>query len=761
MTRTSPIQTSFSSGELSPLLYGRVDYQRFQSGLRLCNGFLPLRQGGFTRAPGTTHEGQTRFNRRARLLSFEFAVDDSLLIELTANVTSAPESEPAGGTMRFWRYGVLIEKDGAPYELQVPYDQASIDVLQWVQSADVIYLVDGLRPIQRLERRALNDWSIESFEIDDGPFALTNLDKNVSVQVKAPDAGSAFPSEYLFTEEGDAVDLHATDNVFNSGMNGSLFQIEPFENRNLTRWTSNTNYGPGDVVRSGSNYYRSLTSNASKQTPPTHTEGQETIGGHLWEYLSDDRGVVRITNVMNPRFARAVVVRPIPLPCTEEPSYRWSKAAWSTASGYPSSIAIYDQRLVAAATPRDPRTVWFSAIGSFSQFGGNTEADDAFAYEVSGSTSLNRIIWLETGRRGLHVGALGQEYSIRSNSSSQAIGPTTFELGGDSSIGSHQAMAIAPDGKPIFISKDQRRIFEMRYAFEQDASLPIELSLPAEHLGQLGFEELAWQAAEQRMAWIRLRNGNLAGMIHDPQEDVLGWSTLSLAGGHVESMATYSDPATSRDILTVVVQRNVNGETVRHLERFAPLFGLGGDDARAAHHLYDAQRFAPATPQDTFMVPHLAGQTVLAWTEEGNSIELTVGNDGTVTLPSAVNVALIGLLDRTHVVETLPVRAQARDGDTTGRQLRLLPGHGVRVHRSSAGTVSAVERDVVRGKHVSAPVPLVPTTVADTGQTLFSGVTAIEAKSGQSKECNFEFRPMGGAPLTVLTITSMIDEAGG
>lgn len=53
MTRTTPAQLSFTSGEIAPLLHRRSDYLRFQTGLAQCRGFLPLRQGGFTRAPGT------------------------------------------------------------------------------------------------------------------------------------------------------------------------------------------------------------------------------------------------------------------------------------------------------------------------------------------------------------------------------------------------------------------------------------------------------------------------------------------------------------------------------------------------------------------------------------------------------------------------------------------------------------------------------------------------------------------------------------
>ena len=68
MTRSRTPQYSFSSGEISPLLWSRPDYQRNQTGMRKLNGFIPLRQGGFTRAPGTIFRGFTRNNAKARLI---------------------------------------------------------------------------------------------------------------------------------------------------------------------------------------------------------------------------------------------------------------------------------------------------------------------------------------------------------------------------------------------------------------------------------------------------------------------------------------------------------------------------------------------------------------------------------------------------------------------------------------------------------------------------------------------------------------------
>ena len=759
--RTSPIQTAYSSAELSPLLYGRIDYTRFQTGLRTCNGFLPLQQGAVTRGPGTTYDGQTRLNRRARLIAFEFAIDDSMIIELTANDTGL--SEPAGGTMRFWRYGALIEKAGAPYELSVPFGQSDIDRLQWVQSADVIYIVDGSRPMQRLERRALDDWAIADLTINDGPFRNGNVDKAITVQVGQ--AGTTL-GDQVIAIEGDAVELYGAGDPFDAGMLGTLIQVQPFEYRNVALWLSNKTYAVGNVVRSNGNIYQDaehVGGSNSGSTPPSHTEGEWISDNQniAWRYVSDGRGVIRITEIDDANRARGTVVRAIPIPCTTSPTYRWAESAWSGKNGYPSAIALYEQRLIAAATPVDPRTMWFSTVGSFSSFGGGAEADDAFAYAVAGTTSLNRIIWMEEGRRGLHVGALGQEFSIRSDSAGQVIGPTTFQLGTDSSIGSHEAMTIAPDGKPIFIAKDKRRVYEMRYAFEDDANRPVELSLPAEHLGSRGFEEVVWQAGEQRVAWYRMSDGTMTVMLHDPQENVLGWAPYSVAGGFVEGIATYSDPATSRDVLILSVRRTIGGQDVRTMERLAPVFGLTTTPSVDAHHLFCATRQIVDPPQVTFSVPHLAGAGVVAWTEAGSTPVLTVAGDGTVTLPQAAASALIGLFDETHEVETLPIQATSREGDTTGRQLRLMPGHGIRLHRTAAGLLQTVERDPVRGKRTSDAQPIVPAMIADDGQTLFSGVVEAQAYSGNAKEVSHRVTPVGGAPITVLTITSMISEAGG
>ncbi len=114
MTRTTQLQNTFSSGEVSPQLHARIDFQRFQTGVLSANGFLPNRQGSLMRAPGTIHWDFTRENAFCRLIAFEFNREDCVVLELYPNI------------MRVRRYGVLVMDGDSPYELVTPYDASAL-----------------------------------------------------------------------------------------------------------------------------------------------------------------------------------------------------------------------------------------------------------------------------------------------------------------------------------------------------------------------------------------------------------------------------------------------------------------------------------------------------------------------------------------------------------------------------------------------------------------------------------------------------------
>lgn len=738
MTRTSPPQVAFSSGELDPLLHRRFDYQRFQTGMATCRGFLPLAQGGFTRAPGTFYRGTTKGNLPGILVPFQFAADDALTLEFTALA------------MRVWRYGALVMVGASPYELVTPFDDAAIAALRWVQSADVIYLCDGVHPVQRLARYALDNWTIGPQDYSTGPFRVQNLADTDTVQASAMTGSITLTASFA---------LFAADHV------GSLMQLTPSNNTTIALFTTNEAVTVGEMRRNGDNVYELTMRNGANvgQNAPIHEEGEAlTDNDTKWKFISDSTGVVRITSITSPTVAVADVIKTVPQACVADPTYRWSEGAWSERYGYPSVMEMFEQRLVFAATPAEPRSLWFSTVGDFHDFTPGVEADSSFGYTIAGDGSINRVINLKRGATGLHILALGEEYSTRSESRTQVIGPTTAVFSTNGTVGSSPARPIAPKGNPIFISRDKRRVMMVVYSFQEDANQVVGLSRIAQHLGAAGFEQIVWQGSPEPIAWLRQGDGNLAAMIHDPGEDVLGWAVVPIAGGFAESLAVTGDATGSNDTVTAIVRRDINGATVRCVEELAPVFGIltGAEPIASACHFYCALDFDPATPTATFVVAHLVGREVYAWTDGGEFGPITVPVGGSITLGAAVGRAVIGLFDATHQAETLDIQAAAPDGNSMGRQKRLYSGFGVALHRSAQGKISVVERDFASPAREGAQTNLVPRAVASDLTEAFSGVVRIDAPSGHAKELSIRIRPYSGAPLTITAIIPTVQETG-
>lgn len=87
MFKINPVQTNFSSGELSPRLLGRSDIERYQDGVETLENFHVLTQGGIARRRGTRNVFRTAVQAsgaNVRLLDFVFSRNDAILIEISA-----------------------------------------------------------------------------------------------------------------------------------------------------------------------------------------------------------------------------------------------------------------------------------------------------------------------------------------------------------------------------------------------------------------------------------------------------------------------------------------------------------------------------------------------------------------------------------------------------------------------------------------------------------------------------------------------------
>lgn len=164
MTRSVPVQTTFSSGEMSPRLFGREDVQRYLSGCATLQNFRLAPQGGAYRRSGTRYVAAGKdAATRARLVGFEYSVDVAYVLEF-ANLF-----------MRVFRDGGQIESSpGVPYEIATPYATAVLRELQSAQSADVMYLAHASHWPRKLTRTADTAWTLAQVAFVDGPYLPTN-----------------------------------------------------------------------------------------------------------------------------------------------------------------------------------------------------------------------------------------------------------------------------------------------------------------------------------------------------------------------------------------------------------------------------------------------------------------------------------------------------------------------------------------------------------------------------------------------------------
>nr|DAX90850.1 MAG TPA: stabilization protein [Caudoviricetes sp.] len=139
-------QNVLNGGEISPLLRGRVDQPRYNTGTREMLNFVPMPQGGVTRRPGTRYLGTAK-SQTSRLIPFVFSETQGRILEF------------GDKTMRVWLPdGRLVSSGSEPYVVSTPFAASDLRAVRFAQSADVVYFVHQSYPPCKLSRYSDNDW---------------------------------------------------------------------------------------------------------------------------------------------------------------------------------------------------------------------------------------------------------------------------------------------------------------------------------------------------------------------------------------------------------------------------------------------------------------------------------------------------------------------------------------------------------------------------------------------------------------------------
>ena len=201
MAHVAPVYPNFARGEVSPLMFGRIDIEQYPSCLAKCRNTYIRPYGCATRLTGTEFVGDTKNSGKVRLLKFVFSPTDSYIIECGA------------GYFRFYQNGGVVIKNGVPYEVQNDYYEDQLDSIQYVQLDDIIKLTclphngdnKTARP-KELIRKASDNWEVKDVEFKETPY----LDQNITdITMKAS------------AVTGDDITITASEDYFNADMVGA------------------------------------------------------------------------------------------------------------------------------------------------------------------------------------------------------------------------------------------------------------------------------------------------------------------------------------------------------------------------------------------------------------------------------------------------------------------------------------------------------------------------------------------------------------
>lgn len=158
MARANTIQTNFTAGEISPLMYGRVDVTKYFNGARKLYNMICLPQGGTFRRPGTQFMGSTKNNGQAIFRKFIISATQTYQLEF-GNLY-----------VRFWNSNGQLAVSGTPTEIASPYLITALPYLSFAQSADVLYICHPDYPPYKLSYFSDTSWTLTPVVFTDGPY---------------------------------------------------------------------------------------------------------------------------------------------------------------------------------------------------------------------------------------------------------------------------------------------------------------------------------------------------------------------------------------------------------------------------------------------------------------------------------------------------------------------------------------------------------------------------------------------------------------
>lgn len=791
MPKLTHVQSSFSSGELSPLLKGRTGLAQYNNGCETLTNMVVLPQGGLTKRPGTqfirevANSANTTVllpfivgTEQSYVLEFgnqyvRFYRDGGILLSTSAITNGTFASDVSGWTdadtgtgASTWSAGVMRLNGGAAgvairYQAVTYMGTSQYTLSFTVATNTCVYRVGTTAGGAEITSGtgALGANAITFTPTTAGTVYITfrnanNNDSDIDgVSLDTP--VYQLPTPYLSSYVEDIQYSQSKDTMYLAHGSVALRKLRRF---GASQWdivevdlVDGPYYSKTDAEYGGVGTGFTMTPGATTGSITVTMSGDVFVSTDVGRALryrpssSDEWSELTITGYTNAATVTCDVEKVL---AGVTPSTQWRLGYFSDTTGHPRCVTFHEQRLVLANTSDRPQTVWFSRSGDIElfqpdndSFKDEVDATSAMTYTVA-SRDTNDIVWLSS-RNVLFLGTKGVIFTAKASSLDEAMTPNNISIRPATKTAAFRALPIETSNATLFIHHHQHKLMELAYNVQQDNIGAVDLTILADHMGENKFKRIVRQEEPYNVLWAISDDGSLNALTYLREQEVIGWHSHVIGGTNVLVKSIAAIPGTKETELWLIVSRTINGSTKQYVERMTQYF-RDDVDPEDAFFVDSGLTYDGAPAASIGSLSHLEGQTIKAYADGYVGVPSNPVTGGSITLAQSASVVQVGLPYSTYV-KTMPIEANGPQGSIQGSLIRGWKAF-VRFHRSALAKVgySTTNSDIVENfgdnYTMGGAIPL------------FSGIKEIPYDHGTELEIATYIEQTQPAPMTILVL---------
>lgn len=367
-------------------------------------------------------------------------------------------------------------------------------------------------------------------------------------------------------------------------------------------------------------------------TDADNGSGKLTVDFSRNPYSND--GTAKITEVVSPTEVKASVITDF---ANTDKTQVYALSSWNDDNGYPKMACFFQDRLVLAATKKEPYSIWMSRTGDYPNFGiekvdGGVTDDSAIKADLITRNGFE-ILHLVPAK-DLVILTTGNEWIIEGSS---VITPAKINPRPQTMRGSNTCPPQHIGNRIVHVQRSGKTVRDLGYQYDADNYNGDDLTLLATHLteGHKLVSSAYIQEPNSTLYYVR-DDGVLLSLAFIKEQNVFAWSHHTTDGKYKKVTPI---PNGASDVLYVTVER----DDKTYIERFNP-------DMEAAVYM-DSYITGSGS---SIEVSHLIGKTVQVLADGTRLQDAVVPENGLVAFGQSFSDITIGLAYETRIEQPGP-----------------------------------------------------------------------------------------------------------